>query len=343
MQHRGELILYKTQDGLSEIQLRAIDGTVWLTQAEISELFQTTKQNVSLHTKNLFEEGELLEASVVKDYLTTAADGKSYNTKHYNLDVILAIGYRVRSERGTQFRQWATTTLRDYLIKGFVINDERMKEPGGFDYFDELLERIRDIRASEKRFYQKVKDVYATATDYDKDSEAALLFFKTVQNKMLFAVTNRTAAELIVQRVDSDKPNMGLTSWKGERVRKGDVVTAKNYLHGEEIEELNRVVTMYLDFAEDMAKRRKQMTMNEWANKLDEFLKFNERPVLSGAGKVSHEKAKQVAHQQYETFDFNRREAEKIAAEEEYIEDLREIENEVKAIRKTQGENDDAA
>lgn len=343
MPHNGELILYKTQDGLAEIQLKAIDGTVWLTQMEIAELFQTTKQNVSLHIKNLLEEQELDEASVVKDYFTTAADGKSYKTKHYNLDVILSVGYRVRSPRGTQFRQWATTALREYLIKGFVINDARMKEPGGLDYFDELLERIREIRASEKRFYQKVKDVYTTATDYDKDSEAAQLFFKTVQNKMLFAVTGKTAAELIVGRADADKPNMGLTSWQGSRVRKGDTVTAKNYLNDEEIQELNRVVTMYLDFAEDMARRRKQMTMNEWAGKLDEFLKFNERQVLSGAGKVSHDRARKIAHQEYETFDANRKEAEKAEADAEYIEDLRAIEREALAIQKSKGKTDDAA
>lgn len=343
MLHNGELILYKTQDGLAEIHLKAIDGTVWLTQMEIAELFQITKQNVSLHIKNLFDEQELDESSVVKDYLTTASDGKSYKTKHYNLDVILSVGYRVRSLRGTQFRQWATTTLREYLIKGFVINDARMKEPGGLDYFDELLNRIRDIRASEKRFYQKVKDVYTTATDYDKDSEAAELFFKTVQNKMLFAVTGKTAAELIKDRADAAKPNMGLTTWEGSRVRKGDVVTAKNYLGETEIEELNRVVTMYLDFAEDMAKRRKQMNMNEWAAKLDEFLKFNERQVLSGAGKVSHDHAKKIAHHEYETFDANRKDAEKIAAEEEYIEDLRHIEREAATIKRKKGQSDDAA
>ena len=328
----GELILYTTDDGLTQIQLREMDGTVWLTQAEIAELFQTTKQNVSLHARNILKEGELNEASVVKEYLTTAADGKAYRVKHYNLDMILAAGYRVRSPRGTQFRRWATTALKEYLVKGFVMNDERLKDPGGWDYFDELLERIRDIRASEKRFYQKVRDIYATGADYDPKSHQAKNFFATVQNKMLYAVTGKTAAELIVGRSNPGKPNMGLTSWKGGRVRKGDVVTAKNYLKQDEIGELNRIVTMFLDFAEDQAQRRRVVHMADWESKLDSFLSFNEREVLTHAGKVSHDRMKRIAHQHYEQFDMNRREAERLAAEREHLEELERIE--IKALAK---------
>ena len=253
----GELILYTTDDGEAEIGLRAIDGTVWLTQAEVAELFATTKQNVSLHMNNILVDGELLAESVVKESLITAADGKAYRTKIYNLDAILAVGYRVRSPRGAQFRRWATTVLREYLVKGFVMNDERLGQAERWDYFDEWLARIRDIRASEKRFYQKVRDLFATAVDYDKTSEQAQTFFKKVQNKMLWAVTGKTAAELIEDRSNPDAPNMGLTTWKGSVVRKGDVGTAKNYLNSDEIEELNRIVVMYLDYAEDQAKIRR--------------------------------------------------------------------------------------
>jgi len=227
-----EIILYRTADGKIDLQLKVKNGTVWLTQAEIAALFQTTKQNISLHLKNCFESLELQEDSVVKDSLTTASDGKTYRTKTYRLEAILAVGYRVSSPRGVQFRQWATTALKEYLVKGFIINDERLKNPAGFDYFDELLERIREIRASEKRFYQKIRDIYATSVDYAPESDAAQTFFATVQNKMLFATTGRTAAELIVGRANAEKPNMGLTSWKGSHVRKGDVATAKNYTNG---------------------------------------------------------------------------------------------------------------
>jgi hypothetical protein len=224
----GELILYSTEDGAATIGLRAIDGTVWLTQLEMAELFDTSKQNVSLHINNILSEGELAEESVVKESLTTAADGKAYRTKVYNLDAILAVGYRVRSARGTQFRRWATTVLREYLVKGFAMDDARLKQAEQWDYFDEWLARIRDIRASEKRFYHKVRDLYTTAIDYDKTSDQAQAFFKKVQNKMLWAVTGKTAAELIENRSDPNAPNMGLTSWKGSIVRKGDVGTAKN-------------------------------------------------------------------------------------------------------------------
>ncbi len=260
----GELILYNTEDGAATVGLRAVDGTVWLTQLEMATLFDTSKQNVSLHLNNIFSEKELVADSVVKDSLTTAADGKLYRIKVYNLDAILSVGYRVRSPRGVQFRRWATTVLREVLVKGFVMDDARLKQAERWDYFDEWLARIRDIRASEKRFYQKVRDLYATAMDYDKNSPQAQDFFKKVQNKMLWAVTGKTAAELIEGRSDPAAPNMGLTNWRGSIVRKGDVGTAKNYLNAQEVEELNRIVVMFLDYAEDQAQRRRPITMAEW-------------------------------------------------------------------------------
>ena len=323
---KGEVILYQTEDGLTEIELRAIDGTVWLTQNEIAELFDTTKQNVSLHLKNIFEDKELAEHSVVKESLTTASDGKQYQTKLYNLDAILSVGFRVRSTRGTQFRRWANTILKEYLIKGFAMDDERLKRTEKSDYFDEWLARIRDIRASEKRFYQKIKDLYATAVDYNKRSEQAQLFFKKVQNKMLWAVTGKTAAELIAERSNLNKPNMGVTSFTGSIMRKGDVGTAKNYLQKDEIEELNRIVTMYLDYAEDQAKKRKTITMNEWADKLDAFLSFNERDLLTHAGKLKMELAQKLATERYDVFDAKRKEVEAIAADEEDIKELEMLE-----------------
>jgi|SRR5690625_1478542 len=326
----GEVVVYTTQDDQVEVQLKIAEDTAWLTQLEMAELFQSTKQNISLHINNIFDEGELDPDSVVKEYLTTAADGKQYKTKHYNLDAILAVGYRVRSERGTQFRRWATTTLREYLVKGFVMNDERLKDPGGWDYFDELLERIRDIRASEKRFYQKVKDIYTLSADYDSKSNAAQLFFKKVQNKMLWAVTGQTAAELIVGRSDPDKPNMGLTSWKGNKVRKQDVDTAKNYLKEDEISELNRIVTMYLDYAEDQARRRKVMYMKDWEDRLDAFLEFNERDILDHAGSLKASVAKKLAGERYDDFNEKRKQLEARKADEETIEELKQIEKKAK-------------
>lgn len=319
----GELILYTADDGSIAIQLRALDGTVWLSQLEMAALFDTTKQNIAKHLKAVFAEGELAEHSVVNQWLTTATDGKKYRVAHYNLDAILAVGYRVRSPRGTQFRQWATTHLREYLVKGFVLDDTRLKEPGGWDYFDELLARIRDIRASEKRFYQKIRDIYTTAVDYDGKSEAAQLFFKKVQNKMLWAVTGHTAPELIAGRADPALPNMGLTTWQGGRVRKQDVTVAKNYLSREEIGALDRIVVMYLDYAEDQAQRRRTLTMRDWEDKLDAFLQFNEREVLTHAGKLRADVAEKLALERYESFDAARREAARLAAD---IEDMAELE-----------------
>lgn len=322
----SELILYRTEDGATSVHLRAQDGTVWLTQLELAELFQTTKQNISLHVKQILAAGELPADRVVKQDLTTAADGKRYRTRLYNLDLILAVGFRVRSPRGTQFRQWATERLREYLVKGFVMDDARLKEPGGWDYFDELLARVREIRASEKRFYQKVKDLYATAVDYDPRSETAQLFFKKVQNKMLWAVTGQTAAELVVDRSNPDLPNMGLTSWKGSRVRKHDVTVAKNYLSPEEIESLDRIVVMYLDFAEDQARRRRTLTMTDWESRLDSFLAFNERELLTHAGRIQASVADGLAGgERYEEFDAQRRLAERQAADQADLEAIEEL------------------
>lgn len=320
----GEIILYTTEDGNLSIQLRTEGGTIWLTQLEISELFQTTKQNISLHIKNIFLEGEL-DDSVVKDHLTTAADGKSYRTKIYNLHMILAIGYRVASNRGMQFRKWATIHLQEYLVKGFIMDDDRLKEPGSSDYFDEWLARIQDIRASEKRFYQKIRDIYSTAVDYDSKNPQAQLFFKKVQNKMLWATTHHTAAEIIVNRSDVQIPNMGLTSWKGSQVRRPDVSIAKSYLQQSELEELNRIVVMYLDYAEDRAKRRMTMTMLDWENQLDTFLAFNERDLLDHAGKVSAEVAEKLANDRYQEFNLKRIEEQKRLADIEDIALLEEL------------------
>jgi hypothetical protein len=332
---KGELILYKTEDGRAAIRLRAVDGTVWLTQAEIAALFDTTLQNVSLHLKNIFRDNELDAAAVLKESLITAADGKAYLTQIYNLDAILAVGYRVRSPRGSQFRRWATTTLRDYLIKGFVLDDARLKESGGLDYFDELLQRIRDIRASEKRFYQKVREVFAaTSVDYDPKASEAKTFFATIQNKLVFAVTGSTAAELIVARADPGKPNMALTTWKGPRVRKADVTVAKNYLTEDEISDLNRLTTMFLDFAENRATRRQQTTMAEWVAQTDRFLSFNERDVLRHAGHVSHDRMEEITHQHFEAFDTRRRTEEAADAERQAAEDIAALEQVARRLAK---------
>jgi len=321
---KGELVLYATDDGSAQFFLRAEGGTVWLTQLEMAELFQTTKQNISLHVKNVLSEGELVEHSVVKEDLTTAADGKRYRTQLHNLDLILAVGYRVKSPRGTQFRQWATAHLKEYLVKGFVMNDARLEDPVGWDYFDELLHRIRDIRASEKRFYQKVRDLFALSVDYKNDTEAASQFFAEVQNKMFYAVTQQTAAEIVIQRADPGQPNMALTNWKAGRVRKADVIVAKNYLNAGEIDHLNRIVTLFLDFAELRAEKRKDLRMADWRAYVDTFIQFNESPVLKGNGRMSRDTMIKIAHDRYEKFDANRREAEALEAD---ANDMRELED----------------
>lgn len=301
-------VLYEAPDGHSRLSVRLEGKTVWLTQAQMAELFQTTRANITIHIGNVLSEGELPEDSVCKDYLHTAADGKSYSTKHYSLDMIIAVGYRVRSARGTQFRQWATATLAEYLTKGFALDDTRLKEARslGADYFDELLARIRDIRASERRFYQKITDIYATSTDYDAHAPLTQEFYATVQNKLHWAITGRTAAETIVSRADAAKPNMGLTTWKNAPkgpVRKGDIGVAKNYLSEKEIAALNRIVTMYLDYAEDQAAREVPMHMADWIKKLDAFLTFNERNILRNAGKISAKMGEEHAAREFEKFD----------------------------------------
>jgi len=321
----GELILYTTEDGETEIQLRAVDGTVWLTMNQLAELFGRDKSVISRHIKAVLAEGELAAGSVVARHATTASDGKTYQVDHYRLEMILAVGYRVRSPRGTQFRRWGTTALRDYLVKGFVMDDERLKEPG-WDYFDELLERIRDIRASEARFYRKIRDILALSEDYDPKSQAVADFYAVIQNRMLHAVTSHTAAELIAARSDPTVPNMGLTTWKGGRVRKGDVATAKNYLAEAEIRELNLIVTMFLDTAELRASRRQTMKLADWQVVLDTFLRSNDLPLLSNAGRVSAEQARRITEERYAAFDANRRAAEALSEDADDIARLEEIE-----------------
>ena len=305
--NKSELIIYQAEDGKIKIDVRFQNETVWLTQQLMAELFQTTKQNVSLHIKNIFEEGELDKDLVVKEFLTTALDGKSYKTLYYNLDMIISVGYRVKSSIATRFRQWATQHLREYIVKGFVLDDERLKNPDQpFDYFDEVVRRIQDIRTSERRFYQKITDIYATSVDYDPTLEISIDFFKTVQNKMHWAISGKTAAEIIRERADSSKTNMGLTSWRGAKVRKHDVAIAKNYLFEQELLALNNLVEQYLIFAEGQAMRRTPMHMKGWIKKLDGFLSLNEREILAHAGKISHEFALGHAEAQYDKFNLKR-------------------------------------
>lgn len=306
--HGGEILLYQTEDGRTRIECRFENETLWVTQAQMAELFQTTPQNITLHLKAIYAEGEQAEGATCKSYLQVRVEGGrsvQRQVRHYRLEVVLAVGFRVRSARGTQFRQWATARLQEYLLKGFVMDDERLKNPPGLgvpDYFDELLERIRDIRASEKRMYLKVRDIFVLAADYQPDAAETQQFFQIIQNKLHWAATGKTAAELIKERADHTQPNMGLTSWKGAKVRKTDVTVAKNYLREGEIQELNRIVTMYLDYAEDQARRRQMLYMRDWREKLDAFLQFNERDILTNAGKVAKEVADRLALEQYEQF-----------------------------------------
>ncbi len=326
----SELILYRSDDGQTRMQLRVDGDTVWLSQLEIAELFQTSKQNVSLHAKNIFADGELRQDSVVKESLTTAVDGKNYRTRLYNLDLILAIGYRVRSPRGVQFRQWASTHLKEFLRKGFVMDDERLKNPGGWDYFDELLARIRDIRASEKRFYQKVRDLFALSSDYQAREQETAQFFAEVQNKLLFATTGHTAAELILKRADPSQPNMALTNWSGSRVRKQDVIVAKNYLTADEIDTLNRLVVIFLEQAELRVKQQQELTLNFWRSNVDRMLAFNDQPLLEGAGSVSREEMEKIARDRYEVFDQQRRLAEAKAADAVDLQEIEQLEQDLK-------------
>lgn len=302
----GQFLVYQTEDGKLKLDVRFEGETVWLTQQHMAELFQTTKQNVSLHIKNLYEEGELGRAATVKESLTVRREGSrtvQRQVEFYNLDVIISVGYRVKSLRGTQFRIWATQRLREFIVKGFVLDDERLKNPDQpFDYFEELVRRIQDIRTSERRFYQKITDIYATSIDYDPTQEISIRFFKTVQNKMHWAITGRTAAEIIHERVDAAKPNLGLTNWRGASVRKQDVAIAKNYLSEEELAALNNLTEQYLIFAEGQAMRRVPMHMADWIKKLDGFLNLNDRDILTHAGRGSHEMALAKAETEYDRF-----------------------------------------
>jgi hypothetical protein len=330
------LILYTTDDGKSQIQLRADLGTVWLTQLEMAELFQTSKQNIAKHLKAIFVEQELVQDSVVNQRLTTAADGKNYQVAHYNLDAILAVGYRVRSPRGVQFRRWASTVLKEYLVKGFVMDDERLKNPDGRpDYFDEMLARIRDIRASEKRFYQKVRDLFALAADYDKSDETTQTFFATVQNLLLYAITQKTAAELIVSRANPADPHFGLLSWKGALVRKQDIVVAKNYLTEDEVDTLNRLVVIFLETAELRAKRQTITSMSFWRENVGQIVVSNGFPLLSGAGAVSHARMEKKLEPLYLDFDQRRKADEAHAADAQDEAELKALENTIKNRPKT--------
>ena len=325
------IIIYKTEDGKVKLSLYARDGSVWMNQNQIAELFDTSKQSISYHIINILEDNELDENSVVKNYLTTASDGKSYEVTFYSLDMILAIGFRVRSKRGIQFRQWANRNLKEYMIKGFVIDDDRLKKPDGRpDYFDELLARIRDIRASEKRFYQKVRDLFKLSNDYDETDKATQMFFAETQNKLLFAVTNQTAAEIVVSRADAQKQNMGLTSWKGSIVRKGDVFTAKNYLTEDEIDTLNRLVVVFLESAELRAKNRQDITMDFWQENVDKIIEFNDKKLLKDRGSVSKSQMEKIAGQVYEDFNNKRKIAD---AQQADLEDLKQIEMLEKQIK----------
>jgi len=303
MENNSQLIIYQTESGETKLEVRLENETVWLTQKLMAELFQTTVPNINMHLKNIFEEGELDADSVIKDFLITAADGKNYRTKFYNLDAIISVGYRIKSSVATRFRQWATQHIREYIVKGFVLDDERLKNPDlPFDYFEELLRRIQDIRTSERRFYQKITDIYATSVDYDPTEENSILFFKTVQNKMHWAITGKTAAEIIVGRADSGRPNMGLTNWRGTKPRKHDVGIAKNYLDENELAALNNLTEQYLVFADGQAMRRIPMYMKDWIEKLHGFLQLNDRNILDHAGKVSHELAIEKAEGEYEKY-----------------------------------------
>lgn len=298
----GQFLLYRADDGRTRVECRFEQGSLWLSQAGMAELFQTSKQNIAKHLKGIFAEGELQADSVVNSWLTTAPDGKRYRVLHYHLDAVLAVGYRVRSSRGTQFRQWATERLREYLVKGFAMDDERLKNPDASVYFDQLLERIRDIRSSEKVFWKKVLEIYATSEDYDPRAEASQQFFATLQNKMHWAAHGHTAAEVIVARADASKPNLGITHHAGPLPRRAEAHVAKNYLDAEELDTLNRIVTAYLEFAELQARQRKPMTMRAWISKLDDFLRLGDRDVLTHAGRVSAEAAKTKALAEYETW-----------------------------------------
>lgn len=325
------IIIYNTDDGKTNVRLYATDGTVWMTQTQIAELFDSSKQNIGQHLKHCFDERELDKNSVVKYFFTTASDGKKYNTAFYSLDAILAVGFRVRSPRGVQFRRWANTTLKEYMQKGFVIDDERLKNPDGRpDYFDELLARIRDIRASEKRFYQKLRDLFALSSDYDKTDKATQQFFSETQNKLIYGITGETAADLIIDRANPQKPNMALTSWSGAIVRRKDIIVAKNYLTKDEIDSLNRLVTIFLESAELRVKMRKDLTLDYWRNTVDKLLSDHDIPILSNHGHHSRREMLDTVNTAYDVFDARRKQEEARQADED---DFKELEAEIPAIK----------
>ncbi len=329
------IIIYNTVDGKASVSLYAKDGMVWMNQNQLAELFDTSKQNIGQHIASILKDNELDSNSVVKDYFTTATDGKEYNVTFYSLDMILAIGFRVRSKRGTQFRIWANRNLKEYMIKGFVMDDDRLKNPDGRpDYFDELLERIRDVRASEKRFYQKVRDLLALSSDYDATDKATQMFFAETQNKLLFAVSGQTAAEVIVARADSNKKNMGLTGWKGGIVRKQDIIIAKNYLSEDEIDTLNRLVVIFLETAELTVKERKDLTIAFWKENVDKLLNFQNKKILRGIGSMSHEQMEVLVGKVYEEFDQNRKEYDTFLSDQNDLNEIKEIEDQINKHKK---------
>jgi hypothetical protein len=338
MDEQQNIIIYRTADGRASVALFAKDGKIWLNQQQMAELFATSKPNISMHIANILKDKELCLDSVVKEFLTTAADGKNYNVVFYSLEMIIAVGYRVRGIRGTQFRQWATEHLTEYLVKGFTMDDERLKNPDGRpDYFDELLLRIRDIRASEKRFYQKIRDLFALSSDYEKSDKATQMFFAETQNKLLYAVTHQTAAELIVARADANQPNMGLTTWKGSIVRKGDVIIAKNYLQNEEIDSLNRLVDIFLTSAEERVKGRRDLTLDYWRKNVDSLLTFQEKDILQGAGSITNYEAEETAKQVYDVFNSKRKQIEAQAAD---ADDLKMLEDLEQSLKRKQGDKE---
>ena len=327
-QEEKQIIIYQSDDGKSQVSLYAKDGNIWLSQKQISELFDTSLPNINMHISAILKEGELEENSVIKYFLTTAKDGKNYNVAFYSLEMILAIGFRIRSKRGTQFRIWANQNLREYMIKGFLIDSNRLKNPDGrVDYFDELLEQIRDIRASEKRFYQKVRDLFALSSDYDKSDKATQMFFAEAQNKLIYASTSKTAAELVITRADAKKPNMALTSFKGKIVRKQDIIIAKNYLSKDELDTLNRLVVIFLETAELRAKNRQDITMKFWQENIDRVLSSNDYKILNHKGEISNKQMEEKVSEIYDDFDSTRKSFEAKIADEE---DLKELENLIK-------------
>jgi virulence protein len=334
MNTQQKIIIYKTDDGKVKISLFAKDGSVWLNQNQLADLFDTSVPNISMHISNILKDNELSPNSVIKNYLTTACDGKNYEVTFYSLDMILAIGFRVRSKRGVQFRQWANQYLKEFMVKGFVMDDERLKNPDGRpDYFDELLARIRDIRASEKRFYQKIRDLFMLSSDYDKTDKATQMFYAQTQNKILYAITGQTAAELIVSRADASQNNMALTSWEGNIVRKGDIYIAKNYLTDDEIDSLNRFVMVFLETAELRAKNRQDITMDFWRENIDRIIEFNDKKVLKGNGSVSNEQMKTIVRKVYDEFEVKRKQYDAQQADLEDLKEIEELEAHIKLLK----------